>query len=343
MQQPPTPPPPLRNRASPSRRRRPTRTDGSGAYRFNNIPQNNYQLTADVLGFAITSQTVDVRSSLPITIDISLQLHTDPTKLSVSASAALVESEPSAHQDVDRSAFMKLPILNPANQLSQVITNSSGGVAADANGFFHPLGDHAQTSYMIDGQPISDQQNKVFSTQIPANALESMELITGSPTADYGDKSSLVVNATVRSGLAASKAFGNVDASWGSFGTWAGSASLGWGSPKFGNFIRILRSTRSIWIEMNCGPASPNRERGPPPPRDSIRRLQRRLHQKRVARVSFLFEFRRLTKGALTAPPFSPQGDINLMSPVIRQRADGVSFAVSRRRRRHERNRVSRL
>ena len=34
---------------------------------------------------------------------------------------------------------------------------------------------------MVDGQPISDQQSKVFSTQIPANALQSMELITGFP------------------------------------------------------------------------------------------------------------------------------------------------------------------
>jgi len=122
--------------------------------------------------------------------------------------------------------------------LSQAITASSGGVAADANGFFHPLGDHGQVSYMLDGQPISDQQNKVFSTQIPANALQSMELITGSPAAEFGDKSSMVVNATVRSGLA-SKAFGSVDTSWGSFGTWSGSVALGMGSAKFGNFFVV--------------------------------------------------------------------------------------------------------
>ena len=80
----------------------------------------------------------------------------------------MVETDPSTHQDVDRSAFLKLPGFDPGAQLSQAITASSGGVAADANGFFHPLGDHAQVSYMLDGQPISDQQNKVFSTQIPS-------------------------------------------------------------------------------------------------------------------------------------------------------------------------------
>ena len=61
-------------------------------------------------------------------------------------------------------------------------------VAADSNGFFHPLGDHAQVSYVIDGQPISDQRNKVFSTSIPENAIQSMEMISGSPAAEYGDK-----------------------------------------------------------------------------------------------------------------------------------------------------------
>ena len=74
-------------------------------------------------------------------------------------------------------------------------------VVADSNGFFHPLGDHAQTSFSIDGQPISDQQSKIFSTQIPLNAISSMELITGAPAAEYGDKTSLVVNAVTESGL----------------------------------------------------------------------------------------------------------------------------------------------
>ena len=102
-----------------------------------------------------------------------------------------------------------------AGQLSSAITYSTGAVAADANGFFHPVGDHAQTTFVVDGQPISDQQSKVFSTQIPTNALQGMELITGSPDAQFGDKSSLVVNATTRSGLGANKVFGDVQPSLG--------------------------------------------------------------------------------------------------------------------------------
>ena len=212
-------------------------TDDAGSFRLNNIPQNNYKLTAVAPGFAVATQSVDVRSSLPVTVNVSLKLAQAVTTVDVEATGAMVESEPSAHQDVDRSGFLKLPTFDPAGQLSQAITYSTGGVAADANGFFHPLGDHAQTTFVIDGQPISDQQSKVFSTQIPADAIESMELITGSPDAQYGDKSSLVVNATTRSALGVTKTFGSINSEWGSFGTWGGSASLGFGGPKYGNFI----------------------------------------------------------------------------------------------------------
>jgi hypothetical protein len=123
--------------------------------------------------------------------------------------------------------------------LSSIINNSTGGTASDANGFFHPLGDHAQVSFVIDGQPINDQQSKVFSTQLPPNAIQSMELISGAPDAQYGDKSSLVVNATTVSALGATRPFGSIEAYGGSFGTWGENATLGYGTPKLGNFIAI--------------------------------------------------------------------------------------------------------
>src|SRR5207237_2935110 len=119
---------------------------------------------------------------------------------------------------VDRRLLETLPAAAPASGLNDAITFMTASVAADSNGFFHPLGDHAQVSDVIDGQPVSDQRNKVFSTSIPANAIQSMEVISGSPAAEYGDKTSLVINATTRSGLG-QKPTGSLLASYGSFGT----------------------------------------------------------------------------------------------------------------------------
>ena len=56
---------------------------------------------------------------------------------------------------------------------------ASPGVVADSNGFFHPVGDHAQTQFSIDNQPVTDQQSRIYSNQISPDAVQSMEVITG--------------------------------------------------------------------------------------------------------------------------------------------------------------------
>ena len=224
-------------------------TAADGTFRFNSVQSNTYQLTVSAAGFAAASQQVEIHGSVPVNVNLTLQLAAENTTVNVEASGATVETDPSAHEDVDRSSFLKLPTFDAGGQLSQAITYSTGGVAADANGFFHPLGDHAQVSFVIDGQPISDQQSKMFSTQMPTNALQSMELISGAPDAQYGDKSSLIVNASTRSGLGASKPFGSIESQWGSFGTWGGSATFGFGGPKYGNFTAVNASRSGHFLD----------------------------------------------------------------------------------------------
>jgi hypothetical protein len=215
-----------------------TTSDKDGSFRLVNIPPNPYHLQINVPGFDAYSQDVDVRNSIPVQLKATLAVAGTRTSVTVEATGAdMLELTSTAHVDTDYSAMAKLPTIDPGAGLSQAITYSTGGVAADGNGFFHPLGDHAQVSFVIDGQPISDQQSKVFSTQLPTSAVQNMELTTGSPAAEFGDKTSLVANVTTRSGLGAGHVFGNADVSYGSFGTVAGSVGVGFGSAKIGNFL----------------------------------------------------------------------------------------------------------
>src|SRR5215471_16920593 len=224
-------------------------TGSDGTFRFTSVPANPYHLEVTAPGFNPFAQDISVRSAVPISIKASLALAGSKTTVDVEAGGAdLVEVDPSAHVDVDRSQFSKIPMADPAAGLSQAIVNSTGGVAADGNGFFHPLGDHAQVSFVVDGQPITDQQSKVFSTQLPSNAVQAMELTTGAPNAEFGDKTSLVAAINTRTGLGAPKMFGNLDASYGNFGTVSGGAALGFGSAKTGNFLAVdgIRSGRFL-------------------------------------------------------------------------------------------------
>ncbi len=217
---------------------RTTTTDAEGAFRFNDVPPNSYQLKASAPGFSSEQQSLAVRTSVPISVKIPLSVSTASETVTITSDTAqALENTSTTHTDVDQSLMTRLPVRSVGSGLSDVVTLAAPGVVADSNGFFHPLGDHAQTSYSIDNQPVSDQQSKAFSTQLPPNAIQSMEIITGSTPAEYGDKTSLVVNAITKSGLNQKKPTGGFSTTYGTFGTIGQDASLAFGNPRVGNFI----------------------------------------------------------------------------------------------------------
>lgn len=212
--------------------------DADGTFHFDNIPPNNYQLEISASGFAPATQTVTVRTAVPITVKIPLEVTSATETVTVTSNAAnVIENISTTHTDVDQTLINRLPVRSPGAGLSDVVTLAAPGVVADSNGFFHPLGDHAQTSYSVDNQPISDQQSKTFSTQLPPSAVQSLEVITGATPAEYGDKTSLVVNAITKSGLNQKKPTGDFNTNYGTFGTLSLDGSLGYGNPHVGNFV----------------------------------------------------------------------------------------------------------
>src|SRR5207249_8055057 len=160
-----------------------------------------------------------VRSVVPVNVSITLQVQGSSESVTVEAAGDLLENDPTFHTDVDRDLFNKLPLESQSSSVSSLVTLASPGVASDSNGWFDGIGDHAENSFSVDGQPITDQQSKVFSNQIPLDSIQSMEVIAGAPPAEFGEKASLVINVTTRSGQGLTTPHGAITASYGSFGT----------------------------------------------------------------------------------------------------------------------------
>ena len=212
-------------------------TDAAGNFSFHNLPFNPYRVSAKQAGFQDANQQVQVSSVVPVKVSFALNVAGANTTVDVEAPVDLTENDPNFHTDVDRNMINRLPVESPSSQLSSIVTQLSPGVAADSNGQLHGLGDHNETSFSVDGQPITDQQSKVFSNELPADAVQSLEVIEGAPPAEYGDKTSLVVNVTTRSGQNVTRPTGAVTVSYGSFGTANGSFNLAYGGKSWGNFI----------------------------------------------------------------------------------------------------------
>jgi hypothetical protein len=228
--------------------RRDTTTDSVGRFVFGNLAPNPYHVVVEAQGFQRLERDIDVRTGVPIELPLTLQLAGATAEVQVVGHAEdLLERDPTAHTDIDQSLIDKLPI-ESSGGLNQVVTMASPGVVADSNGFFHPVGDHAQTQFSIDNQPVTDQQSRIYSNQISADAVQSMEVITGVAPAEYGDKSSLIVHIVTKSGLDQKKPSGSVSFGYGSFMTPTFDANIGGGTHQVGNFLSVsgMRTDRFL-------------------------------------------------------------------------------------------------
>jgi hypothetical protein len=229
---------------------RSTTTDEAGHFQFSSVPFNPYHLSVAKEGFQDIDQDVEVRSAVPLDLKFSLKIATTATTVTVHGEAAdLIEQTPVNHTDVDRNLFNKVPLESASSSISSLVTLTTPGVAADSNGLFHGMGDHNEVSFSVDGQPITDQQSKIFSNQIPLDSVQSLEVIPGAPPAWFGDKTSVVIEATTRSGMGVTPPHGSVTASYGSFGTSLAAFQLGFGSPKWGNFIAVNGLNTSRFLD----------------------------------------------------------------------------------------------
>src|SRR3954465_10009797 len=226
-------------------------TDAAGRYVFSNLPPNPYHITVDAQGFQTLERDVDVRTGVPITLDLTPALAGAAESVQVVGHGQdLLERDPTAHTDIDQSLIAKLPLETSSSGLNQIVTMASPGVVSDSNGFFHPVGDHAQTQFSIDNQPITDQQSRLYSNQISQDAVQSMEAITGVAPAEHGDKSSIVVHIVTKAGLDQTKPTGSASFGYGSFKSPTGDLNLGAGSHKAGNFL----SLSGLWTDRFLDP-----------------------------------------------------------------------------------------
>ena len=215
-------------------------TDPTGQFSIPNVSFNPYKLSVTANGFAELDQNVEIRSVVGTNLKLVVQISAAASTVTVEATTGdLVENDSTFHTDVDRDMFEKVPMESQSSTLSSLVTATTPGVSSDSNGLFHGLGDHAENSFSVDGQSITDQQSKVFSNQIPSNSIQSIEVISGAPPAEYGGKTSLVIVATTRSGQGVAKPTGSITSSYGSFGSSNASFDLAYGGKNWGNFVEV--------------------------------------------------------------------------------------------------------
>lgn len=210
-------------------------TTDQGSLDIQRLPFGIYQLEISQPGFAQISQTVEIRSSIPI--DYTVQLKISPVSQSISVSAANTLIDPDQAGSVSQigSNFIQNRLSSIPGRSIQDLVNSQPGWLYEGNAVLHPRGSEYQTQFVIDGIPLTDNRSPSFGPEIEADDVQSMSIYTGGIPAEYGRKMGGVVEVNTAEN-AQQGLHGQVVLSGGSFDT-AGAFAQGqyvWGQNTFG-------------------------------------------------------------------------------------------------------------
>src|SRR2546425_7674347 len=76
-------------------------TDANGAAHISSIPQHKYHVEVSASGFQTAAQDVTLRSTVPVSLTVPLQLSSEVTSVEVhSETNDIVESVPTSHTDI---------------------------------------------------------------------------------------------------------------------------------------------------------------------------------------------------------------------------------------------------
>lgn len=214
-------------------------TGSTGGFRFPNLALDSYELRVTASGFRDSVQTIALHSSSAVHFNVAMGVAASSQQVTVSAQPALPENIPLQHHQLSSEALSHFAIQPQATGMSKTLVNTIAGVADDANGQLDPLGEEGDSTFLVDGQPITNQQSRLLSNQTSLDAVQSMEVLTGIPPAEYGDRTTLVVKVSTPSGLDIDKPIVTLSAGYSSFGTSTGRASLTAGGKRWGNFLSL--------------------------------------------------------------------------------------------------------
>ena len=223
------------------------RSDAKGAYAFQNVPFNGYHLDAQAPGLQPAHLDLDVHSQLPLAVPVALK--PESAVVVVEENLRLVEDHPSTHLDIDKSVIERAPAAVQSRAMEGILLATPGFIA-DENGRFHFRGSHGQMTYVVDGIPVSDQLHATFSNSLDPGQVESMEVITGGISAEFGGKPVVVVNVNTKSGLGAPDGFEG-EASFGvaRFRTAEAGFNARGGSRDFGWFVSAAASESDRFLD----------------------------------------------------------------------------------------------
>ncbi|MFP5237426.1 MAG: TonB-dependent receptor [Acidobacteriota bacterium] len=163
-------------------------TTKTGDLEIARLPFGIYRLEISQAGFAPVTDTIAIRSSLPVRHAISLKLASVEQTVAVEAAKTLVDPEQPGNVDQVGSSLIQHRVASIPGRSLQDLINSQPGWLYEGNAVLHPRGSEYQTQIVIDGIPLTDNRSPSFGPAIEAGDIQSLSIYTAGIPAEYGRK-----------------------------------------------------------------------------------------------------------------------------------------------------------
>ena len=163
-------------------------TDDQGNLHAKRLPYGIYQVQIQAQGFAEVSESVEIRSALPLDRTIRLKVASVSESANVSASATLVDPYRAGSVNEMGSEAIANRLTALPGRSMQDLVNSEPGWLYEGNAVLHPRGSEYQTQFVVDGIPLTDNRSPSFGPEVEADDVDSLKIYTAGIPAEFGRK-----------------------------------------------------------------------------------------------------------------------------------------------------------
>ncbi|MGB6192122.1 MAG: TonB-dependent receptor [Terracidiphilus sp.] len=173
-------------------------SDAGGALSIQFLPFGVYRLEVQQSGFQPLSETIDVKSAVPIERRLRLEVARVNIEVKVSGEGTLID--PSAASSVMRigSEQIQRRVTSLPGRSVQDLVITQPGWLYEGNAVLHPRGSEYQTQFVVDGIPLVDNRSPSFGPEIEADGLDSVTIYTAGYPAEFGRQLGGVVELNTR-------------------------------------------------------------------------------------------------------------------------------------------------
>jgi hypothetical protein len=168
-------------------------TTDEGSLDLQRLPFGIYELAISQPGFAPVSQTVEVRSSIPVVYGIRLTISSSNQSVNVTAGNTLIDPDQAGYISEVGSDSIQNRLSSIPGRSIQDLVNSQPGWLYEGNAVLHPRGSEYQTQFVVDGVPLIDNRSPSFGPEIETDNVQSLSIYTAGIPAEYGRKMGGVV------------------------------------------------------------------------------------------------------------------------------------------------------